>query len=147
MLTGLRAWPEFAAKIAAIPTSDHFRARFSTFVLPATKFESSGKNGHTFTNWHQRVGKRTTQASPTLFKQNRQRMPQTSKLPMPGPSYANKAGHGCCKKVYEVDPFICPKCQDPKELTEIIDWANTQEREQRVTVCARSPPELSRASV
>jgi hypothetical protein len=61
------------------------------------------------------------------------------------------------QKVYEVDPFVCPKCQgsmsvvaiieDPKELTKIIDWAKQQERKQSVTVCARSPPELSLASV
>ncbi len=61
------------------------------------------------------------------------------------------------QKVYEVNPFICPKCQgsmsvvaiieDPKELTKIIDWANQQEREQPVIVCARSPPELALASV
>jgi hypothetical protein len=61
------------------------------------------------------------------------------------------------QKVYEVDPFICPKCQgtmsvvaiieDPKELTKIIDWAKQQERESPVTVCARSPPELALASV
>jgi len=61
------------------------------------------------------------------------------------------------QKVYEVDPFICPKCQgtmsvvaiieDPKELTKIIDWASQQEREQSVTVCARSPPKLELVSV
>jgi hypothetical protein len=55
------------------------------------------------------------------------------------------------QKVYEVDPFICPKCQgtmsivaiieDPKELTKIIDWAKQQDREQTATVSARSPPE------
>ena len=31
--------------------------------------------------------------------------------------------------------------EDPKELTRIIDWAKQQEREQTVTVCARSTPE------
>jgi hypothetical protein len=31
--------------------------------------------------------------------------------------------------------------EDPKELGKIIDWAKQQEREQTVTVCARSPPE------
>jgi hypothetical protein len=61
------------------------------------------------------------------------------------------------QKVYEVDPFICPKCQgsmsvvaiieDPKELGKIIDWANQQELEQPVTVCVRSPPELALATV
>ena len=55
------------------------------------------------------------------------------------------------QKVYEVDPFVCAKCQgsmsvvaiieDPKELGKIIDWAQQQEREQQLTVCARSPPE------
>jgi hypothetical protein len=57
------------------------------------------------------------------------------------------------QKFYEVDPFVCPKCQgvmavvaiieDPKELTKIIDWAKRQEAEQTVTVCTRSPPELA----
>jgi hypothetical protein len=61
------------------------------------------------------------------------------------------------QKVYEVDPFICPKCQgimsvvaiieDPKELTNIINWAKHQVWEQTVTLCARSPPELALASV
>ena len=61
------------------------------------------------------------------------------------------------QKVYEVDPFICPKCQgtmsivaiieDPKELTKIIDWAKHQDWEQTVTLCARSPPELALSSV
>lgn len=61
------------------------------------------------------------------------------------------------QKVYEVDPFICPKChgtmsviaiiEDPKALTKIIDWARQQEREPPVTMCARSPPELAMASV
>jgi len=61
------------------------------------------------------------------------------------------------QKVYEVDPFICPKCQgsmsvvaiieDPKELTKIIDWAKQEERDQPVSVCARSPPELALVSV
>jgi len=61
------------------------------------------------------------------------------------------------QKVYEVDPFVCPKCQgsmsvvaiieDPKELTKIINWAKQQDREQKVTLCARSPPELALASV
>ena len=54
------------------------------------------------------------------------------------------------QKVYEVDPFVCPKCQgamsvvaiieDPKELDKIIEWAKQQEREKLVTICARSPP-------
>lgn len=54
------------------------------------------------------------------------------------------------RKVYEIDPFVCPKCQgamsvvaiieDPKELAKIIEWAKQQEREPPVTVCARSPP-------
>jgi len=61
------------------------------------------------------------------------------------------------QKVYEVDPFVCPKCQgsmsvvaiieDPKELAKIITWAKQQEREQPVAVCARSPPELALAPV
>ena len=61
------------------------------------------------------------------------------------------------QKVYEVDPFICPKCQglmsvvaiieDPKELTKIIDWVSQQERDQPVTVCARSPPVRALVSV
>jgi hypothetical protein len=60
------------------------------------------------------------------------------------------------QKVYEVDPFVCPKCQgimavvaiieDPKELGKIIDWANRQEKDSQVTVCARSPPELAPVS-
>ena len=55
------------------------------------------------------------------------------------------------QKVYEIDPFVCPKCQgsmsvvaiieDPKELGKIIDWAQHQEREPQLTVCSRSPPE------
>jgi hypothetical protein len=54
------------------------------------------------------------------------------------------------RKVYEIDPFVCPKCQgamsvvaiieDPKELAKIIEWAKQQEREPPVTVCSRSPP-------
>ena len=61
------------------------------------------------------------------------------------------------KKVYEVDPFVCPKCQgtmavvaiieDPKELGKIIEWANQQEKEPRLTLCARAPPELALATV
>jgi hypothetical protein len=61
------------------------------------------------------------------------------------------------QKVYEVDPFVCPKCQgimsvvaiieDPKELAKIITWAKQQEREHPVAVCARSPPELALVSV
>ena len=57
------------------------------------------------------------------------------------------------QKVYEVDPFICPKCQgtmsvvavieDPAELTRIIDWAKQQEKNSLLSVCARSPPELA----
>jgi len=37
--------------------------------------------------------------------------------------------------------------EDPKELTKIIDWASQQERDQPVTVYARSPPELALVSV
>ncbi|GAB1433076.1 hypothetical protein MASR2M29_17010 [Spirochaetota bacterium] len=54
------------------------------------------------------------------------------------------------QKVYEVDPFVCPKCkgamsvvaiiEDPKELGKVIEWAEQQEREKLVTICARSPP-------
>lgn len=61
------------------------------------------------------------------------------------------------QKVYEVDPFVCPKCQgsmsvvaiieDPKELGKIIEWARQQEREPQLTLCARSPPELILALV
>jgi hypothetical protein len=61
------------------------------------------------------------------------------------------------QKVYEVDPFVCPKCQgamsvvaiieDPKELSKIIAWASQQERDQPVPVCARSPPKLELVSV
>jgi hypothetical protein len=55
------------------------------------------------------------------------------------------------RKVYDVDPFICPKCQgtmtvvaiieDPAEPTKIIEWANIQEQEPLMSICARSPPE------
>jgi hypothetical protein len=55
------------------------------------------------------------------------------------------------QKVYEVDPFICPKCQgtmtvvatieDPVELDKIIEWAKKQEQKTLLSVCARSPPE------
>jgi hypothetical protein len=75
------------------------------------------------------------------------------------------------QKVYDVDPFICPKCQgimtvvaiieDPKELAKIIDWAGReqssllaratgakkQEQETQVIGGARSPPELILATV
>jgi hypothetical protein len=61
------------------------------------------------------------------------------------------------RKVYEVDPFICPQCQgvmsvvaiieDPKELAKIIDWAKKQERESLLPVCVRSPPEPALLSV
>jgi hypothetical protein len=61
------------------------------------------------------------------------------------------------QKVYEVNPFVCPKCQgtmsvvaiieDPKELNKIIAWAKMQEREPLLTVCARSPPESALVSV
>ena len=61
------------------------------------------------------------------------------------------------QKVYEVDPFICPKCQgtmsvvaileNPKELAKIIDWSMRQENLQKWSVCARSPAELALASV
>ena len=61
------------------------------------------------------------------------------------------------QKVYEVDPFLCPKCQgtmsvvaiieDPKKLSKIIDWAKRQEREAPLVVCDRSPPELAFMSV
>jgi len=61
------------------------------------------------------------------------------------------------QKVYEVDPFVCPRChgsmsvvaiiEDPKELTKIIEWVSQQERDQPVTVCARSPPHLELVSV
>ena len=37
--------------------------------------------------------------------------------------------------------------EDPKELTKIIDWAKQEERDQPVSVCARSPPELALVSV
>lgn len=56
------------------------------------------------------------------------------------------------RKVYEVDPLICPKCQgimtvvaiieDPAELAKIIEWAKKQEQKPLLSVCARSPPEL-----
>lgn len=36
--------------------------------------------------------------------------------------------------------------EDPKELAKIIDWAMQQEPSPQVTVCARSPPELTLAS-
>jgi len=95
----------------------------------------------------------------------------------PGPYYGYHIAQGCLnndspdtwsklrkqswarllQKVYEVDPFICPKCQgamsvvaiieDPKELGKIIEWANQQEKEPRLTLCARSPPELALATV
>ncbi len=61
------------------------------------------------------------------------------------------------QKVYEVDPFICPKCQgtmsvvaiieDPEELSKIIAWARQQEKEPILSVCARSPPKLALVSV
>ena len=61
------------------------------------------------------------------------------------------------QKVYEVDPFVCPKChgtmsvvaiiEDPKELAKIINWAKQQNREPPVTVCARSPPVRALVSV
>lgn len=61
------------------------------------------------------------------------------------------------QKVYEVDPFVCPKCrgtmsvvaiiEDTNELTKIIAWASQIERDQPVTVCARSPPKLELVSV
>ena len=37
--------------------------------------------------------------------------------------------------------------EETKELEKIIEWAKQQEREQPVTVCARSPPELALVSV
>jgi hypothetical protein len=56
------------------------------------------------------------------------------------------------RKVYEVDPLICPKCQgtmtvvaiieDLAELAKIVEWAKKQEQEPLLSVCARSPPEL-----
>ncbi|SLM17439.1 transposase [uncultured spirochete] len=61
------------------------------------------------------------------------------------------------RKVYELNPFVCPKCQgpmsvvaiieDPKELGKIIEWAQQQAREPHLTACARSPPELALATV
>jgi hypothetical protein len=61
------------------------------------------------------------------------------------------------EKVYEVDPFVCPKCrglmsvaaiiEEPKELTKIIDWASQQKKGEPVTVCARASPELALTSV
>jgi len=64
---------------------------------------------------------------------------------------------GLLQKAYEVDPFVCPKCQgamsvvaiieDPKELSKIIAWASQQERDQPVPVCARSAPKLELVSV
>ena len=62
------------------------------------KSVSSGNSDPIFTNWHQRVGKKTTQASPKLFKQNRQRMRKRYKSLMHGLNYANKVGQGCYKK-------------------------------------------------
>nr|ADM26830.1 ISCR20 transposase [Escherichia coli] len=104
-----------------------------------------------FTNWHQRVGKKTTQASPKLFKQNRQRMRKRYKSLMTWSKLRKQSWARLLQKVYEVDPFVCPRChgsmsvvaiiEDPKELTKIIDWAKQQDREQTATVSARSPPE------
>jgi hypothetical protein len=61
------------------------------------------------------------------------------------------------QKVYEVDPFICSKCQgtmsvvaiieDPQELTKIIDWAKKQNPDVCPETCTRSPPELALLSV
>ena len=61
------------------------------------------------------------------------------------------------QKDYEVDPFICLKCQgamsvvavieDPKEVGKIIEWAQRQESEPQGTVYARSPPEPVSMSV
>jgi len=55
------------------------------------------------------------------------------------------------QKVYEVDPFSCPKCrgtmsvvaiiEEPEELIRIIEWAKNQEQEALLSDCARSPPE------
>lgn len=57
------------------------------------------------------------------------------------------------QKVYEVDPFVCPKCQeamsvvaiieDLRELSKIIEWAQQQERDPQRTASTRSPPELA----
>ena len=57
------------------------------------------------------------------------------------------------QNVYEVNPFICPKCQgtmsvvaiieDPAELAKIIEWAKKQEQKPLLSVCARSPPGLA----
>jgi len=57
------------------------------------------------------------------------------------------------QKIYEVNLFICPKCQgtmtvaavieDPAELAKIIEWAKKQEQEPLLSVCARSPTELA----
>jgi hypothetical protein len=83
--------------------------------------------------------------------------PETVQVPDAWSNLRKQSWARLLQKVYEVDPFICPKCQgtmsvvaiieDPKELTKIIAWASQQERDQPVPVCARSPPKLELVSV
>jgi hypothetical protein len=54
------------------------------------------------------------------------------------------------QKVYEADPFLCPKCrgtmsvvaiiEEPEELARIIEWAANREQETPISDCARPPP-------
>jgi hypothetical protein len=96
-------------------------------------------------------------SEPKIVQAIPQEKPETVQVPDSWSKLRKQSWARLLQKVYEVDPFVCPKCQgsmsvvaiieDPKELAKIINWAKQQEREQPVDVCARSPPELALASV
>ena len=137
-----------------------FQDEFSWYAVMGympEKSASSGRSVQVFTAWPRKAGKKAIRTNPKLCEYRRLRMWKRSKSLMPAQGYASKVGSDYCKKVYEVDPFVCLKCQgtmtvvaiieDTKEFTKIIDWARQQLREPRLTVCARSPPEPELVSV
>ena len=119
-------------------------------------------SGKVRNQWQQRSG--IYHLAPEAWKQAHQlwaqstpeAKPETVDSPEVSDTWSKLRRHSWARllqKVYEVNPFICPKCQgtmtvvalieDPAELTKIIEWAKNQEQEPLLSVCARSPPELA----
>src|SRR5574344_1579648 len=76
------------------------------------KSASSGKSAPIFIAWPQKVGKKVIHANPKLFQPYLRRNRKLSKFPMPGPSCANKVGHGCYRKSMKLTRLFAQNASD-----------------------------------
>lgn len=119
-------------------------------------------SGKVRTQWQQRSGiyqlaadtwKQTHQLRTQSTQEAKPETVESTEVPDAWSKLRRQSWARLLRKVYEVDPFICPKCQgtmsvvaiieDTAELTKVIEWAKKQEKEPQLSVCARSPPELA----